>query len=131
MHATRNVYRDERTQSAGQAGSVEFSLSAWTWQSVMEPLMARMESNSCLVRDQHLTHFMPQLTSGVGVYCQIDWPQPNPQFPLDHRTDLPEHERGISAVALQMLKQGIADSLAGRTSKVPDSVFADEDDNDE
>jgi hypothetical protein len=55
----------------------------------------------------------------------------NPDFPLAHRMDLPEHERAISAEALKLMREGIAQARAGQLSPVPASVFEDDEDEDE
>ncbi len=43
------------------------------------------------------------------------WAAPDPAFPLAHRTDLPQHEREISAASLAALDLGIAQVKVGQT----------------
>lgn len=53
-------------------------------------------------------------------------PHPDdPAVPLRHRTDLPEHERGISAESVRMLNAGIAEAKAGKLTAVPPEAVED------
>lgn len=54
--------------------------------------------------------------------------QVDPEFPLRHRMDLPEHERGISREAWESLQRGLADAKAGRVKPLDWSLLAPEDD---
>lgn len=49
-----------------------------------------------------------------------DW---EPSRPLAHRTDLPAHEREISATSLEMLAAGIEEAKAGKLTPVPASAL--------
>jgi hypothetical protein len=66
-----------------------------------------------------------------------DPPGFDPAFPLAHRTDLSEHERGISAASLAMLDAALADCRARLARGEPlgtpldFSLLAPDDDTDE
>jgi hypothetical protein len=78
---------------------------------VVQPLICHVEAAIDLIDDAILDEFDVDEARAVIADARAALA---PAFPLAHRTDLPQHEREISAEALALLHRGKQDVLAGR-----------------